>query len=124
MHQGFVLGNTRENAERNAQLEGVYDRVEFKRADAREMPFESESFDVVVSSFVMHQIVYSKEGLRVLEEVHRVLKPNGRLVIVDVLKGKIITDKLKELRFRDLKVQNIRNLGSFSFLLKMLSAEK
>lgn len=124
MHQGFVLGNTRENAERNAQLEGVYDRVEFKRADAREMPFESESFDVVVSSIAMHQIVYSKEGLRVLDETHRVLKPNGRLVIVDVLIGKIITDKLKELRFRDLKVQNIRNLGSFSFLLKILSAVK
>ncbi len=124
MHQGFVLGDTKENAEINARLEGVSDRVEFRQCDARKMPFEPESFDVVVSSLVMHQIVYSKDGYRVLEETHKVLKPRGRLMIVDLIIGEIVTGKLQQLGFRDLKVQKVRNLGPFSFLLKMLSATK
>lgn len=124
MHQGFVLGDTKENAEINAHLEGVSDRVEFRQCDARKMQFEPESFDVIVSSFVMHQIVYSKDGYRVLEETYRVLKPRGRLIIVDPIIGRIVTGKLQELGFRDLKVQKVRNLGPFSFLLKMLSATK
>ena len=123
MHQGFVLGNTKKNAEKNAQLESVSDRVEFRQADAREMPFESQSFDVVVSYLVMHQIIYGERGNRVLEETFRVLKPNGRLVIVDLIFGKKIMKKLQELGFREIRVQSIRSLASFS-LLKMLSAVK
>jgi len=124
MHKGFVLENTKENAERNAQLEGVSDRVEFRQVDAREMPFESGSFDVIVSSLVMHQIIYGKGGHLVLEETHRLLKPKGRLVIVDLVIGKRIIEKLQELGFREIKVQIVRNLGPFSFLLKVLSTTK
>ncbi|MDP2744895.1 MAG: class I SAM-dependent methyltransferase [Dehalococcoidia bacterium] len=122
MHKGFVLGDTRDNAERNARLEGMSNNVKFRQADAREMPFESESFDVVVSSFVMHQIVYGTGGPRVLQETYRVLKPRGRLVIVDLIIGKRITGQLTELGFGEIKVQKVKNLGPASLLLNMLSA--
>jgi ubiquinone/menaquinone biosynthesis C-methylase UbiE len=35
---------------KNAQAEGVTDRIEFKQADARRMPFDDASFDVVMCS--------------------------------------------------------------------------
>jgi SAM-dependent methyltransferase len=37
---------------RNAAIENVADRIEFREADARKMPFASGAFDVVVSSRV------------------------------------------------------------------------
>jgi len=58
MHKGFIVGNSKQNAERNAFLVNVQDRVEFKRCDAREMPFESETFDAVVSFVALHQMIY------------------------------------------------------------------
>jgi SAM-dependent methyltransferase len=43
-------GNSRAATERNADLEGVGDRVEVIDADARELPFPTATFDLVVSS--------------------------------------------------------------------------
>jgi SAM-dependent methyltransferase len=41
-------------ARRNAQLEGVPDRVEIRNVDARSMPFDDPTFDVIVSSLMLH----------------------------------------------------------------------
>ena len=49
-------GNSRASAERNALLEGVSDRVELVHADAHDLPFDPETFDVVTSSLVFHNI--------------------------------------------------------------------
>lgn len=125
VHKGFVTGNSKTNAERNATLEGVSDRVEFKQCDAREMPFERRCFDVAVSSLALHQMFnFGAEGRKVLQEIYRVLKPGGRLVDVDVMIGRSITEKLRELGFKEIEVRNIRNLGRPSFFLKMLTAIK
>ena len=122
LHKGFVIGNRKEKAERNALLEGVQDRVEFKQCDARDMPFESESFDVVVSFTALHQMVYfSRNGDQVLKEIYRVLKPGGRLVDADVMIGEQSIEKLRELGFREIK---LRNLTRFPLFLKVLSATK
>jgi len=43
-------GNNRAATERNTRAEGVSERVELADADARHLPFPSESFDTVVSS--------------------------------------------------------------------------
>jgi len=43
-------------AKNNAEIEGVADRVEFKRADARDIPYPDSCFDIVVASFVLHMI--------------------------------------------------------------------
>jgi len=122
LHKGFIIGNSKEKAEVNALLEEVQDRVEFKQCDARDMPFESESFDVVVSFTAMHQMVYfSRNGDQVLKEIHRVLRPGGRLVDVDVMVGEQLIEKLRELGFREIK---LRNLTGFPSFLKILSATK
>ncbi len=49
-------GNSRAAAERNAAAKGVAGRVEFVDADARDLPFASASFDVVVSSLAISNI--------------------------------------------------------------------
>ncbi len=83
-----LMGNRKENAEKNALLERVQDRVEFRQCDAREMPFESETFGVVVSFVALHQMVYfGKDGGQVLKEIHRVLKLAGRFVDADAMIG-------------------------------------
>jgi len=72
-----------ETARRNAYLEGVGDRVEIKDADARQMPFPSQSLDVIVSSLMLHHAGGSADRHRVLAEMLRVLKPGGKIVLYD-----------------------------------------
>ena len=76
-------GNTRAAAERNAALEGVGDRVGFVDADARDLPFPAGSFDVVVSSLAIHNIAGAGGRSHALTEAVRVLRPGGRLRIID-----------------------------------------
>lgn len=125
MHKGFLMGNSKENAERNALLEGVSDRVEFRQCDAREMPFEPESFDVAVSSAAVHQMIDSDpDHPRILKEIYRVLKPRGRLAMVEPMIGQRIAEKLREVGFRGIEVHEVANLGPVSFFMKTLSAMK
>jgi arsenite methyltransferase len=76
-------GNSRAATERNAVAEGVDDRVELADADARDLPFASASFDVVVSSLAISNIPEADGRAAALREAVRVLRPGGRLRIVD-----------------------------------------
>jgi SAM-dependent methyltransferase len=70
---------------KNARTEKVAGRVEFKEADARDMPFESETFDVVLSSGAVHHISHTRDDFdQAMGEMVRVLKPGGKIVIWDV----------------------------------------
>ena len=121
VHKGFLVGNTKENAERNAMIEGVQDRVEFRQLDARKMPFGSETFDAVVSFSAIHQMVYfGPGGERVLGEIYRVLKRGGRFVDVDVLTGTRMVELIRDIGFTEIALENYRLLG----ILKILSATK
>ena len=76
-------GNSRAAAERNAVAEGVRDRVELADADARDLPFASASFDVVVSSLAISNVRDAGGRAQALREAVRVLRPGGRPRIVD-----------------------------------------
>ena len=70
---------------KNARAEGVADKIEFREADARKMPFEDASFDVVMSSGALHHISHNfDDHERALREIVRVLKPGGKVVIWDI----------------------------------------
>jgi ubiquinone/menaquinone biosynthesis C-methylase UbiE len=58
----------------------TYPNVEFHQASVHSLPFESDSFDVVVSANAFH---YFDNPQVALTEMKRVLKPNGKLVILD-----------------------------------------
>jgi demethylmenaquinone methyltransferase/2-methoxy-6-polyprenyl-1,4-benzoquinol methylase len=54
--------------------------VEFVRANAEKLPFHSDEFDVVTSSFGLRNVEHPSIALG---EMYRVLKPGGRLVICE-----------------------------------------
>jgi SAM-dependent methyltransferase len=54
-----------------------YERI--KQGSVLGMPFESGSFDIVFSHGVLHHV---PDIRRAQEEIHRVLKPGGRLVVM------------------------------------------
>jgi len=77
-------GNSVEATRRNAIAEGVADRVELHTGDMTALPFEDNSFDVVVSSLAIHNISGSAGRAKAISEAVRVLRPGGRLMIVDI----------------------------------------
>jgi arsenite methyltransferase len=67
----------------NARAEGVAERVELCDGDARRLPFDQQSFDVVVSSMALHNIPGASGRAAAVAEIVRVLKPGGRVAILD-----------------------------------------
>ena len=67
----------------NAQAEGVAERVELCDGDARRLPFDQQSFDVVVSSMALHNIAEAGGRAAAVGEVVRMLRPGGRVAILD-----------------------------------------
>ena len=80
-------GNGIDVAARNAEAEGVADRVELKTADMRALPFADASFDLVVSSVAIHNIGDAAGRNQAIDEAWRVLRPGGQLLIADISKG-------------------------------------
>jgi arsenite methyltransferase len=70
-----MLERAKENS-RKASIENV----SFQEGSAEELPFPETSFDVVVSNGVFNLV---PDKARALQEVFRVLKPNGRFMMAD-----------------------------------------
>jgi arsenite methyltransferase len=68
----------------NAEAEGVGDRVEVIDGDMRAMPFPDASFDAVVSSIAIHNLDDAADRERVCIEIARVLRPGGRVAVLDL----------------------------------------
>jgi SAM-dependent methyltransferase len=90
-------GNDPEVTRRNAELEGVADRVELKTGDMSEMPFPEGSFDLVVSSLAVHNIKEKARRDRAVAEAVRVLRPGGRLALADFQHTQEYAARLREL---------------------------
>lgn len=75
--EGAVAGA---NAE--AQGGGLGDRVSFVRADAEALPFEDDSFDVVLCECALCTFTDKPTAIA---EIRRVLRPGGRVAISDVV---------------------------------------
>lgn len=69
-----------ELARENFQKSKAPLKVSFEKGDAEDIPFEDDTFDLVVSSNTLHLI---KNPIRMFDEIHRVLKPEGRFIISD-----------------------------------------
>jgi arsenite methyltransferase len=82
----------------NAGIAEVQNKVDIQTADARHLPFENQSFDVVVSHWVIHNIPDKSGRNRALAEIARVLRPNGRLLLNDI-------------EFRDSYLKTLESLG-------------
>ncbi|MCB9006275.1 MAG: methyltransferase domain-containing protein [Ardenticatenaceae bacterium] len=70
-------------AQAKANAAKAHSRATFGVASITEIPYPDNSFDVVTSSLVYHHLNQA-EKVAGLQEVVRVLKPNGRFLIVDL----------------------------------------
>lgn len=71
-----------ENMLRIANKKNKYGNIKFKVADASNLDFEDACFDVSCVSFALHDMPQAIRE-KVLNEMVRVTKPDGTLVIVD-----------------------------------------
>ncbi len=68
--------------------------VDLRNGDALVLPVEDESVDVAAQNCLFN-IFHSEDLKRALEEMYRVLKPRGRLVLSDPVCEQSMPDKLK-----------------------------
>jgi ubiquinone/menaquinone biosynthesis C-methylase UbiE len=85
----------------NARAEGVAERVEVVDGDMRAMPFSDASFDVVVSSFAIHNLARRDDRRRAIHEIVRVLAPGGRVAIRDLGRTAQYASDLREAGMQD-----------------------
>jgi demethylmenaquinone methyltransferase/2-methoxy-6-polyprenyl-1,4-benzoquinol methylase len=64
---------------------GLQDRVEMKLADSENLPFADNSFDAITVGFGVRNFENLEKGIN---EIYRVLKPNGMFVVLEFSKPK------------------------------------
>jgi SAM-dependent methyltransferase len=76
-------GNAADATARNADIAGMRERVRIDTGDMRRMPYPDASFDVVVSSLAIHNLPTQTDREQAVREIARVLKPGGRVALLD-----------------------------------------
>ena len=71
------------NTMQNIHREGVDGRADVETADAREVPYDDDSFDLVVSCLALHNIPTPAGRRKALREMIRVLRPGGKIGLID-----------------------------------------
>ena len=94
-------------AQKNAKEYKLEDRVNWVISDAtRQFPFNDNTFDVVFSSGSLHEW---ENPVKVLNEIHRVLKSGGKLFISDLKRD--ITPTIYTIMARDVSVEESSQIG-------------
>lgn len=106
-------GNSLATTQRNAEIEGVSERVALHTGDARELPFPDGTFDLIVSTWALHNIPSSEGRAKAVREIARVLRPGGRLLLVDIQYSRDYVKGLREAGIADAR----RRLLSFLFAI-------
>jgi len=106
-------GNSREATWQNVQLENVAAQVELRDGDARKLPFADNTFDLVLSSWALHNIYDKPRRETAVREIVRTLKPGGRVAIIDIR----YTDEYARV-FQTSQMLNVKRTGpNFLFVI-------
>lgn len=100
-----------------AEETGVSERVHFEKADVLDLPFEDDSFDVLVNLNMVHLV---EDPRRMFGEMERVLRSDGFLFLADLRRSflgvleKEIRSALSSTEARELIRNSILRAGAFS----------
>jgi SAM-dependent methyltransferase len=100
-----MWGYSKEKCENLAKKYNVADRIHFEKASASSLPFADETFDIVISNMVFHEVADAKDKREVIKEALRVLKTGGQFVFQDLLLSKKLYGQPDDL------VRYIKDLG-------------
>lgn len=92
-------GNAAAATARNAELAGVAGRVRIDTGDMRQLPYADASFDAVVSSLAIHNLPTDTDREQAVREIARVLKPGGRVALLDFRRTALYAQVLREAGF-------------------------
>lgn len=74
-----------DEARAKCEEKGVAERVHFKQGNAKELPYPDAAFDILYNGYMLDLIPL--EGFEpILKEMKRVLKPGGKLVLLNMSK--------------------------------------
>lgn len=85
-------------AKKNIAKNNLSDYVKVQVADATHLPFDDESFDIVINEAMLTMLSDSQKE-KALSEYYRVLKKGGMLLTHDVMLEKNDYDLIKELQY-------------------------
>ncbi len=98
-----------EVARARAAASGI-DNVEFHEADAARLPFPAARFDALYNAYML-DLVPLDEMAGILAEFARVLKPGGRLTLLNMSKRDERESTLRELLYRILPQSTVLYVG-------------
>lgn len=81
---------------KNVQQAGLKQQIKLELVDAKQMPYPDAHFDMVISNSIIHHL---PNPLPFLQEIKRILKPNGAIFIRDLLRpnnAEIVEDIVKK----------------------------
>lgn len=102
---------------RHRRRHRALERVSFEVCDAADLPFEDQRFDLVIGHSFLY-LVPNRTG--VLAEARRVLRPGGRLLLMEPNAGGTLRRATASLRLPWLATAARRPLSAFRFVASML----
>jgi len=122
---GGSWGYSKESCENLAKENKVNDKITFLKASASSLPFPNETFDIIISNMVFHEVADTKDKRDVIKEAIRTLKKEGLFIFQDQFKTQAIYGKTDDLLsyIQSLGVKDLifEEAGKASFIPPLLN---
>ena len=99
-----LAGNNPGAIRANAEAAGVAGRLDVDTGDARHLPYADDSFDVVTSMTVIHNIPNAAGRAAAIAEAWRVTRPGGEILIFDIRHARRYAAQLRGLGAADIRL--------------------
>jgi len=84
-------------AEKNLLARG-FSNFQLEEADSRQLPFEDNTFDFLYNGYML-DLIPVQDMPKILNEFHRVLKPGGRMILLNMSKRDESTKSSREILY-------------------------
>nr|MCZ0977441.1 class I SAM-dependent methyltransferase [Lentilactobacillus sp. SPB1-3] len=124
-NRGDQSGNSIGETQQNIQSLGLASVSELVTGDMTKLSFEDNYFDYVVASLSIHNVKPKSSREKAIDEAYRVLKPGGKIVVLDIEHVKEYQNRLKHLGVSDIHIAHAGINGMYGALsTKILIATK